>query len=348
MYGQVSQFGRTEPLAEVCLMQEMTSLSAVDQLHALRTGAGVASLASGWIAVTGSDRVRWLNGMVTNSVQALTPGEGAYSFLLSAQGRIQGDLTIWAKPDLLLLETSPAQVENIMALLDRFIIMDDVELADESARWHGMLVAGPQAAEKLTAAGVAVRATKLLKKLTAPYAGTEVQVVCAYSPLVPRFEIWSRDAAVLEQLRAALVQDGVAQCSVEGLELLRIAEGTPLYGTDIRDRDLPQETNQARALHFNKGCYLGQEIVERIRSRGNVHRTFTSFALTGDVPAPGTPLEAEGKPVGELTSVAAYEIDGRRLALGFIRREALDRGLAITYSGGTAVQANALETATAS
>lgn len=319
-------------------MPEMTQVSTVEQLNALRSGAGVAALAAGWIAVTGSDRVRWLNGMVTNSVKALTPGEGAYNFLLTAQGRIQADVTVWAKADLLLLETDPAQVETVMGLLEKFIIMDDVELADESANWHGVLVAGPLAAEKLTAAGIAVRASKLLKKSVAAYKDAELQVISAYSPLVPRFEIWSRDAAVLQELEAALLDAGATACDADGLELLRVVEGTPRYGTDIREKDLPQETNQARALHFNKGCYLGQEIVERIRSRGNVHRTFTSFVVTGDVPAAGTALTAAGKPVGELTTVATEEIDGQRIALGFIRREALERGLEITYAGGTAAQ----------
>lgn len=323
-------------------MPEMTQVSTVEQLNALRSGVGVAELTAGWIAVTGSDRVRWLNGMVTNSVQALTPGEGAYSFLLTAQGRIQADVTVWAKADLLLLETDPAQVETVMALLDKFIIMDDVELADESANWQGLLVAGPQAVETLAAAGVAVRASKLLKKSTVAYKDAKLQVISAYSPVVPKFEVWSRDAAVLQELQAALLDGGAIACDANGLELLRVVEGTPRYGTDIREKDLPQETNQTRALHFNKGCYLGQEIVERIRSRGNVHRTFTSFVVTGDVPAPGTALTADGKPVGELTTVAAEQIDGQRIALGFIRREALERGLELTYAGGTAEQLTAV------
>ncbi len=311
------------------------------QIDALRQSAGLLPLApgadgTGWIAVTGSDRVRWLNGMVTNSVQALTPGDGAYSFLLNAQGRIQGDCTIWAKQDLLLLQTSRAQVEPMLALLDRFIIMDDVELSDESARWHGILVAGPLAAQKLTNVGLPVRASKLLKKVPATYGNTEFSVVMAYGPLVPRIEVWSRDSTTLDTLRRALVDNGVATCRARDLELLRIAEGTPRFGTDIRDRDLPQETGQTRALHFNKGCYLGQEIVERIRSRGNVHRAFTGLILHGDVPPPGTPLEAGGKPAGEMTSIATEDIDGQRLALGFVRREALERGEPLNYTGGYA------------
>ena len=106
---------------------------------------------------------------------------------------------------------------------------------------------------------------------------------------------------------------------------------------------MPQETapagSQSRALHFTKGCYLGQEIVERIHSRGNVHRVFTGFVVTGDMPAPGTLLtDADGKPLGELTSVAL--IAGQTLALGYIRREALERNLTLSYAGGTATPAN--------
>jgi aminomethyltransferase len=308
------------------------------QLDALRHEIGVAALSRGWIAVTGGDRVRWLNGMVTNSVQALTPGDGAYSFLLSAQGRIQGDATVWADSDRLLLQTSAAQVDPLIALLDRFIIMDDVELAPVSL--HGLLIAGPRAAEALTAIGIPARASKLLKQRNLTWQDRSLTLINAYSPLVARFELWSANpedlAAVREALQATQINDAA-------LELLRISEGTPSFGTDIRDRDLPQETGQARALHFNKGCYLGQEIVERIRSRGNVHRTFTTFVLHGDTPPANTPIQADGKPVGELTSIASAPIDGQQLALGFVRREALDRGLSLTYPGGSA----ALHTSTA-
>ena len=108
----------------------------------------------------------------------------------------------------------------------------------------------------------------------------------------------------------------------------------------LRDRDLPQETAQTRALHFAKGCYLGQEIVERIRSRGQVHRTFTAFTLHGNAPPAGTELLADGKPAGLLTTVAAADIDGERLALGFVRREAVERGSRLDYPGGIAEPRN--------
>ena len=323
-------------LTSVPPAQTAAQTTPAEQLAALRTGAGLAPLSGGWIAVTGEDRVRWLNGMVTNSVQALTPGDGAYSFLLSAQGRIQGDCIVWAEADRVLLQTAPTQVAPMLALLDRFIIMDDVELADISATTHGLLIAGPAAADKLVSLGMPARASRLIRRQNIAWQGKPVGLVTAYSPLVPRFEVWCTSAEDLASIADAMLSAGATSCDDAGLELLRIAEGTPRFGTDIRDRDLPQETAQTRALHFNKGCYLGQEIVERIRSRGNVHRTFTTFALAGETPAPGAVLMAEGKPVGELTSIAAEPIDGERLALGFVRREAIERGLPLTYAGGAA------------
>ncbi len=104
----------------------------------------------GWIRVTGDDRVRWLNGMVTNSINELKDGEGNYNFLLSVQGRIQGDATIFAERDALLIETSTSQIPGLMALLDRFIIMDDVELADVTTAHSGVQVAGPEALSLLS------------------------------------------------------------------------------------------------------------------------------------------------------------------------------------------------------
>ena len=164
----------------------------------------------------------------------------------------------------------------------------------------------------------------------------------SFTPTRPWSRVWRTwsDPATIGTLTAA----GATSVSPSALEHLRILSGTPRYGTDIRNtataHDLPQETAQTRALHFSKGCYLGQEIVERIRSRGNVHRTFHGFQLTGTLPDPGTVLTADSdaKPVGELTSVAAIPLPTGlvQLALGYIRREALDRNLSLSYPGGTA------------
>ncbi|MDW5264936.1 MULTISPECIES: folate-binding protein YgfZ [Acidobacteriaceae] len=321
---------------------EISSLQAPDealQLAALLDGAGLSSIDSvGWIRVTGEDRVRWLNGMVTNSVQDLQPGHGCYNFLLSVQGRIQGDGYIFAEPDALLLETASEHISGLMSLLDRFIIMDDVELAENSAGRSGLSISGPKATALLENIGFSAASLGELEFQATVWNSSNVTIIHAYSPLVPRFEIWT-EPETAEALYRALLSAGAVICDPQSQEWLRLLEGTPRYGTDIRERELPQETGQARALHFSKGCYLGQEIVERIRSRGNVHRAFTAFRLAGAVPSPSTLLEAEDKQVGELTSAAAIPLPTGtvQLGLGYVRREALERNLRLQYPGGTAI-----------
>jgi folate-binding protein YgfZ len=319
----------------------VSTSSSVLQLAALLQRAGISRLdQTAWIRVTGEDRVRWLNGMVTNSIQELKNGEGNYNFLLSVQGRIQADATIFAEPDALLMETAASQVPGLMTLLDRFIIMDDVELADATDSQSGLLIAGPKAASLLARTGLDVEDLGILQKRTVPWNDAQISVLHLDSPLIPRFELWA-NANTASKLLEALQEAGAVFCETQSLEWLRILEGTPRFGTDIRDRELPQETGQTRALHFSKGCYLGQEIVERIRSRGNVHRTFRGFRLDGALPVAGALLEVDGKQVGELTTVAAVPLptDGTvvQLALGYVRREALDRGSTLHYAGGVAV-----------
>ncbi len=321
-------------------------------LHALLHTAAFAPLDStGWVRITGEDRVRWLNGMVTNSIQSLALGEGCYSFVLNAQGRIQGDLIAWMREECILLETGrPAE---LAAWLERYIIMDDVELAvlepqqaaasgAMSLSRRGLLLAGPHAASMLANILASAELPAPLHFMQQTWQSASIEIFHLPSPLVARFQIWSQKANILEQIESALLAQGVPQAQESDLNALRLLEGTPRFGTDIRDKELPQETAQTRALHFNKGCYLGQEIVERIHSRGAVHRTFSGFLLTGTVPAAGTPLttaEEPGKPVGELTSAAQMELPGGpvTVALGYIRREFLERKSALVYSGGTAL-----------
>ncbi|MGO4515327.1 folate-binding protein YgfZ [Terriglobus sp. 2YAB30_2] len=295
-------------------------------LKALLSMAAIYPLdAEGRIAVRGEDRVRWLNGMLTNNIRDLKAGEGCYNFLLSAQGRIQHDATAFLLEDQILLETARERIPALMAALDHFIIMDDVELEDVSEKHQGLGIAGPKAAEALAAIGLDVAGIAPVSTRAFEWRGSIVWVVARYSPLTPRFELWAANVA---QLTEAL--NTLPQADDNAIESLRILEGVPAIGRDLREKELPQETGQARALHFTKGCYLGQEIVERIRSRGNVHRTFAGFRFSGSVPAAGTAILADGASVGELTSVDS----DLNIALGFIRREAVERGQALTYEGG--------------
>lgn len=156
--------------------------------------------------------------------------------------------------------------------------------------------------------------------------------------LAPRYEVWLS----AEQMQAAwdaLLKAGATPAGAAALELARIAAGVPRYSQDIRERDLPQETGQTRALSFTKGCYIGQEIVERIRARGKLHRGFTGLRiLEGSLPAPGSKVLAGGKEVGEVTSVALLPAKAGEIAaaLGYMRSEAEAPGTAVEVGASRA------------
>jgi aminomethyltransferase len=147
-------------------------------------------------------------------------------------------------------------------------------------------------------------------------------IVRGDNPAYPNFELWL-PAEAAESAWQTLSQADATEVHEQTLETFRILCGIPKVGQDTREKTLPQETGQERALNFNKGCYIGQEIVERIRARGAVHRTFVGFEVEGPAPAAGTKIQSEGKEVGEITSIVAEPLNGKRLALGYIRREFL-------------------------
>jgi len=306
--------------------------------QALLSGCGIFDLSSrAKIAVTGGDRVRWLNGMVSNNVRDLAPGHGVYAFMLNAQGRIQADLYVYQRGDSLLLDTERGQREKVLQLFDRYIIADDVEIADISDQLTAIGLAGPESRHVLERAGIAVPDLAPLEfcspKCDCACGCLQCTVVNGDAAAGTSYEIWLTP----DQRKPtwdALVAAGATPAGAGAMELLRIRSGIPRYGVDIRERDLPQETAQARALSFTKGCYLGQEIVERIRSRGAVHRQFTAFVIEGALPEVGSKIVAEEKEVGEVTSSAILPLPGgdRAVALGYLRREAVGKDL----SAGTA------------
>jgi folate-binding protein YgfZ len=293
------------------------------EFQALLSGCGFYELSSRVkIALTGSDRVRWLNGMVTNNIRDLAAGLGVYAFLLNPQGHILGDLYAYNRGESLMIDSDQFQSEKLLATFDHYIIMDDVEVSSVSDKLTAIGIMGPKAREVLRAAGLEIPDLEPLQFIDVTWHDVAVAVVRGDNASIDSYELWSSPDQVTS-VRDALTNSGAMPVGTDALELLRVASGTPRYGQDIRERDLPQETEQQRALHFSKGCYIGQEIVERIRSRGNVHRKFTGFEVEGALPAVGAKIQADGRDIGEITSVASLPLAGgeRYVALGYIRRE---------------------------
>jgi aminomethyltransferase len=351
------------------------------EIAALTQGAALHDL--GWmrrVAVRGEDRFRWLSGMVTNTVNDLFPNTGAWNLVLNAQGRIQGDLTVWregeetspvrrnpvpavsskVEPEKLdrcdarflgtpfagesglVLEIANDQFERLLAHLNRFIIMDDVELVPlggEPAGGPGsetsIGLSGPLADDVLARVGLPTINSPMAARVV-EWNGWDLTIMRGYGVLAKHYEFWLPTAG-LTKLWSCLRTGGAIPVGCESVEKLRIAEGVPAYGTDMVEKDLPQETSQMRALHFNKGCYLGQEIVERIHSRGNVHRHMRPLELTGPVPVGGAELKSQdGSLAGHITSAAELALSkGKRVfALGMVRAEAEAANQSLSYVSG--------------
>jgi folate-binding protein YgfZ len=312
-----------------------TAISSADfgdvrgEFQALISACGVYDLSGrSKITVTGDDRVRWLNGMVSNNVRDLAFGRGVYAFVLNAQGRIQADLYAFQRGDSLLVDTERGQRENVLQLFDHYIIADDVEIANISEKLTAVGLTGPESRAVLERAGIQVPDLAHLQFVELPWSQKTITLLRSGEEARESWQVWIAPEHVSE-LWDALVKAGARPTGTTALNLFRISRGIPQFSVDIRERDLPQETGLTRALNFTKGCYLGQEIVERIRSRGAVHREFTAFEVDGALPDAGAKITADEKEVGEITSSATlpFVTGERAVALGYLRREAAGKDL---------------------
>jgi aminomethyltransferase len=302
--------------------QDVSGLSdSRQELTALVAGCGIYRPERTLLSLTGRDRTRWLNGMVSNNVRDLAVGHGVYAFVLTPQGHIQADVYAFNRGESLLVETDRPQAEALLRIFRKYIIMDKVEIEDLGEKVTVLGITGPKSGEALASLGLN-KDLGTLQLADVNRNETTLTLLRGDNPYFPNYELWV-PAGQADAIWQALLQAGAVDVHNETLETFRILCGIPRVGQDTREKTLPQETGQDRALNFNKGCYVGQEIVERIRARGAVHRTFVGFEVQGTVPVPGTKILSESKEVGEITSIAAEPLKGKRLGLGYLRREFL-------------------------
>jgi tRNA-modifying protein YgfZ len=266
-----------------------------DGYRALREGAAWLDLsARARIVARGRDRARFIHNLTTNDVKKMAPGDSCYAFVLTPQGRIVGDVDILCRPDDLLLDTEPELREKVRLHILKYKVADQVELEDVTDTTAAIGVEGPSAPP--APAGFT----------TAPFTVTGQ----------PGYRIYCSPGEKPEVIRL-LEAAGVKPATPEDARIVRIENGKPRYGEDIFDTTLPQETEQMHAVSFNKGCYLGQEIVERIRARGHVNKHLTKLELDEPVP-PGTKLMVDGKEA-EVTSSILSPASGKAVALAYVR-----------------------------
>jgi aminomethyltransferase len=295
----------------------MTAAPIPAGYEALRENVAWLDVSSrGRIKATGEDRARLLHAMTTNHVQQLKPGEGCYAFFLDARGRILSDVNILCRPDHFLLDTEPETREKIFEHLDKFIIADDVTLEDLAPTTAGIAIAGPKAEQALQSLG----ATLPEKEYQSLEWGPRLLVRLSYTGDTGFLVVLPEDQK--QDFVDELNRVGIVEASPEAFRIVRLEHGKARYGDDLSERFLAQEANQPHALHFSKGCYLGQEIVERVRSRGQIHRVLMPLQLgTTDAPAAGAKLQVDGKDVAEITSAVFSPALGKVVALAYIRSE---------------------------
>jgi len=292
--------------------------------RALRESAAWLDLSGrGKVLAFGEDRTRLLHAMTTNHVEALADASGCYAFFLNAQGRILGDVNLFRMLDHFLLDTEPETAGKLREHLDRYIIADDVTLEDVTAATATIAVEGPRAADLLAALGAPVP--------DAPYGHlswedrTVARVDSTGAGGCFLFLPVGGKAELIRQLEAA----GIAGASAEDARVVRLEHGRPRYGEDITEDDVPQETQVLRAVHFNKGCYIGQEIVERIRSRGHVNRLLVRL----EIDAAHAPAQGAELPGGAITSAAYSPALSKVVALGYVRAEVARPGTDVLVDG---------------
>jgi len=331
---------------------------ALAEHAALRETAGVLDLGfRSRLCLTGADRVRFLHGQVTNDVKKLRVGEGCYAALVSAKGKMESDLNIYLLPEELLLDFEPGLTQAVSQRLEKYIVADDVQVMDVAPHYGLLSVQGPKAEEVVRSLGflaeVPNKACNFAKAAHATLGeiyvmnqprlagsagilpassanqGDETSRQDAGAPRLDGFDIFvpiNSLAAVADKFIAGAKSVGGRGCGWTAFETARIEAGIPRYGADMDGTNIPLECGiEDRAVSYSKGCYIGQEVINRVHSIGHVNRELRGLRLADDLktlPARGDKLFKDGKEVGHITSAIASPALKANIALGYVRREA--------------------------
>jgi folate-binding protein YgfZ len=304
--------------------------NSYEALH--HSAAWIDLTGRGKIRAMGEDRARLLHSMTTAHIEELVPGAGCYAFFLTAQGRILADAHVFAMPDYLLIDTEPETKQRVFEHLDKFIIADDVILRDFTNDYATLNVEGPHASQVLAKLGAPLAHSPCS---IAVWSHSEVAHVSytgqpGYSFFVP--------CEHMNDAIANLADAGVVQAEIATADVVRIENAKPRYGVDMNETSIPQETQQMHAVHPAKGCYIGQEIVERVRARGHLNKMLYPLVIEGtDVPSAGAPIHSNGKDVGAITSAVYSPIQDKVVAFGIVRTEAVSSHLTVN-GAATAVR----------
>lgn len=308
---------------------------------AVRSAVGLMDLSyRGLLQFTGPDRLSFLQGMLSNDLRVLKPFTGQYATLLSQQGKVIADVRVLCALNSFYLDFLENLKEKILAHLNRYLVADEVEIADRSTEYATLSIQGRQSeallrkligqaplpADSLQHAMVNIDATAIC----AVYASHTGEI--GFDLIVPVAKL----PVIAQQLTESGKQFSAAWIGEEAQNILRIEAGIARYGVDFTEDNLLLEVGLDDAVSFNKGCYLGQEVVERIRSRGHVNKKLIGLCLEGqDAASPRDVILFGGKPVGTITSSVHSPALGKPIALGYVNKECWnpDTSLTVNHNG---------------
>ncbi len=302
---------------------------------AARSGAGLIDRSDrGRLAVVGPDRTGWLHGMVTCDVKRLAPGTGAEAAAVTAKGKLVAVCRVLMRKDEIWLDVEGERLAPALEHLRRFIVMEDCEVQDRSDETAMLGVHGPRAVEIARKFAPGLPELDEFAQAVVSVAGQGAVAVGSRELGLPGIDLWLSPASC-PPVWHALREAGAAAIGEDAAEILRVEGGRPRFGADLDEDVLPLEAGLDRAISYDKGCYLGQEVIARVTYRGHVNRKLIGLSIDGTEPAPaGAQLLHEGKPAGEIRSSVVSPWLGRPIALAYVRREMLASGTALALPDG--------------
>jgi folate-binding protein YgfZ len=309
--------------------------SVAEEYTAARSAAGLVDLSfRDLVRLAGEDRVEFLQGMVSNDVKSLIIDDTVYAAVLTPKGGMVSDARILRRTDDFLIQVEPGRGSVLREFLERYVISEDVTLSDVSGDYEMLALVGPRAIDVLQSAlstSAVPEAPRAAVRQS--FSGTPLWILRDETWGDGGFSLWMPTVAA-SGLAERLDKTAPARwVGFEAAEILRVEAGTPRFGADMDEHTLPLEANLERAIHYNKGCYIGQEVIARATYRGHVNRKLTGFLLGDALPPARAELLREGKKVGWLTSAVLSPVERRAIALGYLQRDLIEPGTKIEVAG---------------
>jgi len=313
-------------------------MSESREYQAIRAGAGLIDLSgNGKLRLSGANAVQFLNGLVSNDVKSLQPGDGVLVAFPSLQGKLLALARVWRDGEALLLEVDSLNREKVFRNLSRFVPAGNFFVADETDSLGLLALLGPDAPRVVAELGAVLRPTTERERVAARVQidGIEVLVARHRRLAAEGFDLFVPQEG-LAKLREMLTRCGVVEIGAETFELARIEDGVPHEGVDTGEEYIILETGLEEAISYTKGCYLGQEVIARIHWRGQPARRLRGLRLEKPLDQTGDSLAAlelvavegaqAGRKVGHLTSTTVSPARGGAIALGYVHRHYLAAG----------------------